>query len=50
MLQNLFTTPVMDGLTRQLAAKGQKSEAIKLIRERAGLGLKEAKDLVDRLG
>ena len=35
---------------QQLVAKGQKVEAIKLIRERSGLGLKEAKDLVDRLG
>jgi len=35
---------------RKLAASGQKIEAIKLIRERTGLGLKEAKDLVDRLG
>ena len=35
---------------QKLVAKGQKIEAIKLIRDRAGLGLKEAKDLVDRLG
>ena len=35
---------------KQLARNGQKIEAIKLLRERTGLGLKEAKDLVDRLG
>jgi ribosomal protein L7/L12 len=35
---------------RRLAAKGQKTEAIKLLREKSGIGLKEAKDLVDRLG
>lgn len=29
-------------------ARGHKIEAIKLVRERFGLGLKEAKDLVDR--
>ena len=35
---------------QHLVAQGNKIEAIKLIRERTGLGLKEAKDLVDRLG
>jgi ribosomal protein L7/L12 len=34
---------------RQLAASGHKIEAIKLLRERTGLGLKEAKDYVDQL-
>lgn len=29
-------------------AKGKKIKAIKLVRERSGLGLKEAKELVDR--
>ncbi|OGA20694.1 MAG: hypothetical protein A3I02_13945 [Betaproteobacteria bacterium RIFCSPLOWO2_02_FULL_67_26] len=33
-----------------LIAQGRKVEAIKLIRERTGMGLKEAKDIVDRLG
>lgn len=33
---------------RRALEKGRKIEAIKLVRERAGLGLKEAKDLVDR--
>jgi len=40
----------MSDEVRQLAARGQKVEAIKLLREKSGLGLKEAKDLVDRLG
>jgi ribosomal protein L7/L12 len=35
---------------QELVAKGQKIQAIKLIREQTGMGLKEAKDLVDRLG
>ncbi len=35
---------------QHLVAQGNKIEAIKLIRSRTGLGLKEAKDLVDRLG
>jgi hypothetical protein len=35
---------------QQLVAKGRKVEAVKILRERSGLGLKEAKDLVDRLG
>ena len=33
-----------------LVAQGEKIEAIKRVRERTGLGLKEAKDIVDRLG
>jgi ribosomal protein L7/L12 len=40
----------MSDEVRRLAACGQKIEAIKLLREKSGLGLKEAKDLVDRLG
>jgi ribosomal protein L7/L12 len=35
---------------QKLVAKGRKIQAIKLIREQTGMGLKEAKDLVDRLG
>ncbi len=34
---------------RKLVAAGRKIEAIKLVRERTGLGLKEAKDYVERL-
>ena len=33
---------------RAAIAKGRKVEAVKLVRERTGLGLKEAKDIVDR--
>ena len=35
---------------QKLVAKGRKVEAIKILREKSGLGLKEAKDFVDRLG
>jgi len=35
---------------RQLAAAGQKIEAIKMLREETNMGLKEAKDAVDALG
>lgn len=35
---------------RQLAARGDKIHAIKVLREQTGLGLKECKDVVDRLG
>ena len=34
----------------ELVASGQKVEAIKLVRDQTGLGLKESKELVDRLG
>ncbi len=34
---------------RMLAASGKKIEAIKVLREQTGLGLKESKDAVDRL-
>jgi ribosomal protein L7/L12 len=34
---------------QQLVAQGKKIQAIKLVREHTGLGLKEAKDLVDRM-
>ena len=34
---------------RQLVASGKKLEAIKLLCEQSGLGLREAKDAVDRL-
>jgi ribosomal protein L7/L12 len=39
----------MDDEARTLLAKGQKIVAIKLVRERTGWGLKEAKDYVDEL-
>ncbi len=34
----------------ELVAGGQKVEAIRLVRDQTGLGLREAKELVDRLG
>jgi ribosomal protein L7/L12 len=39
----------VDDEARRLVAAGSKIEAIKLVRERTGLGLKEAKDYVERL-
>ena len=33
----------------QLVMQGKKIQAIKVLREQTGLGLKEAKDIVDRL-
>lgn len=39
----------MDTEARRLLAKRKKIEAIKLVRERTGLGLKEAKDYVEQL-
>ncbi|WP_174399447.1 ribosomal protein L7/L12 [Mycolicibacterium sp. Dal123E01] len=33
----------------QLALQGQKIQAIKILREQTGLGLKESKDIVDGL-
>jgi ribosomal protein L7/L12 len=34
---------------QQLVMQGKKIQAIKLLREQSGLGLREAKDIVDRL-
>ena len=39
----------LDDEARKLAAAGHKLEAIKLVREQKNLGLKEAKDYVERL-
>jgi hypothetical protein len=39
--------PTWEAEARSLAARGNKIEAIKLMREMTGLGLKEAKDLVE---
>lgn len=36
-------------MVRQLALQGNKIAAIKLLRDETGFGLKEAKDIVDRL-
>jgi len=35
---------------QKLVAQGKRVDAVKLLREQSGIGLKEAKDLVDRLG
>ncbi|MHA3020060.1 ribosomal protein L7/L12 [Mycobacterium sp. BMJ-28] len=37
-------------VVRDLALQGKKIEAIKVLRSETGLSLKEAKDIVDRLG
>ena len=47
--QELEIDPKVLDEIRTLAESGQKIEAIKLMREATGLGLKEAKDLVDSL-
>lgn len=39
----------VDGEVRKLIAAGRKIEAIKLVRASTGLGLAEAKDLVERM-
>jgi ribosomal protein L7/L12 len=38
-----------DDQVRQLALQGNEIAAIKLLRDQTGMGLKEAKDIVDRL-
>ena len=42
-------TDAMAGRARELARAGRRIEAIKLVRERTGLGLKEAREYVERL-
>ncbi len=44
-----ITTDLEDELKR-LVLQNRKIEAIRLLRERSGLGLKESKDYIDRLG
>ena len=44
-----FNDGLISAEVRQLAQSGQAINAIKLLREQTGLGLKEAKDAVDRL-
>ncbi|MFE3455701.1 ribosomal protein L7/L12 [Nonomuraea sp. NPDC059194] len=39
----------LDGVLRDLIARGRKIHAIKLLREHTGLGLKQAKDAVEAL-
>ncbi|HKY53763.1 MAG TPA: hypothetical protein VJM08_05615 [Anaerolineales bacterium] len=44
-----YDDPVMESKIRSLLAKGKKIEAVKIYREEYGIGLKEAKDAVDRI-
>lgn len=46
-LADVPTNPEQDPRIRELLQNGNKIEAIKLYRERTGLGLKEAKDAID---
>lgn len=41
--------PNIDAEVRMLVQQGRKIQAVKLVRERTGLRLKEAKDIVDRM-
>jgi ribosomal protein L7/L12 len=41
--------PVMEGKIRSLLSKNKKIDAIKIYREEYGIGLKEAKDAVERI-
>jgi ribosomal protein L7/L12 len=59
MSQNEFTkppdgvrdrdNPVLEARIKSLLGKGRKVEAVKIYREEFGVGLKEAKDAVDRM-
>ncbi|MCB2015417.1 MAG: ribosomal protein L7/L12 [Sphingobium sp.] len=42
-------TPEIEGEIREMVAAGKKIEAIRLARETTGMGLKEAKEYVERL-
>ncbi len=44
-----FDNPVLESKIRSMLAKGKKIEAVKIYREEYGVGLKEAKDAVDRI-
>jgi ribosomal protein L7/L12 len=50
MMSTVRLAQALSEEVQQLVARGEKIEAIKRIREQTGLGLKEAKELVDRLG
>jgi len=47
--QELDVDPAILAEVRRLAGSGQKIEAIKVLRDATGLGLAEAKDIVDSL-
>ena len=44
-----YDNPILDARIRSLLSKRQKIEAVKIYREEYGIGLKEAKDAVDRI-
>jgi len=50
MMSTIRLTQELSRQVRQLIAKGEKIEAIRLVRDQTGLDLKEAKELVERLG
>jgi len=50
MMSTIRLTQELSRQVRQLIARGEKIEAIRLVRDQTGLDLKEAKELVERLG
>jgi len=44
-----FDNPILEARIKSLLSKRQKVEAVKIYREEYGVGLKEAKDAVDRI-
>ena len=44
-----YDDPVMESKIKSLLAKGKKVDAVKIYREEYGIGLKQAKDAVDRI-
>ena len=44
-----FDNPILEARIRSMLSKRQKIEAVKIYREEYGIGLKEAKDAVDRI-
>lgn len=44
-----YDNPILEGRLRSLLAKGRKVDAVKIYREEYGVGLKDAKDAVDRI-
>lgn len=44
-----YDNPILEGRLRSLLAKGRKVDAVKIYREEYGVGLKEAKNAVDRI-
>ena len=50
MMSTIRLTQELGKQVRQLVARGEKIEAIRLVRDQTGLDLREAKELVERLG